>query len=177
MSHHKSGQQKAAESIEAQDAQQRADQQNRANQTLGQFQGPVEQSPFYKALLTTGTESTSRAYDRARANTARRAQMAGFGYEQPVTQGAQTQVDAEEASALAQVPQNSLVRASQPALQAGGVAQNTAMGYGNQEMDALSMADQMQQRRRRGTQGLFSAIANVAPYAAAPFTGGTSLAG
>jgi len=93
---------------------------NQAQGTLGQFEGPVQNSPFYKALLTQGTEATSNAYNQARSNQAQKANLSGFGYSQPVAQGGQAQLGAQEAASMAEVPQTAMLAAEQPALQTAG---------------------------------------------------------
>ena len=92
----------------------------RAQGTLGQFEGPVQESPFYKALLTQGTEATSRAYERAQGNVRARAHQAGFGYNQPVEQGAEAELGARGASELSSLPGRSMLQAAPLALEAAG---------------------------------------------------------
>jgi hypothetical protein len=111
---------------------------NQAQGTLSQFEGPVQQSPFYKALLTTGIQNTSNAYDTATSNMRQRANAAGFGYNQPVEQGAENQVRQQETSALANVPQQATIAATQPALAAAGQTGAMGMGYGQQGTSLLN---------------------------------------
>jgi len=145
--HGKSGQQKVAEQQDAVSTGNAADFTKPAQSTLSQFEGPVQQSPFYKALLTTGTEATSRAYENAKANTAARARAAGFGYEQPVAQGAQSQMDAQEASALARVPQEATIAATQPALQAASTGAGAGLGWENTAQGWNDAAYRMNRQR------------------------------
>lgn len=144
----KSGQQKVAEqqtgtSIGNQnaDTQQQSNLTGAAQGTLGQFEGPVQNSPFYKSLLTTGIQNTSDAYQNAAANTKARANAAGFGYNQPVAQGADNQLQAQETSALAKVPQTAMAEAAPLSLEAAGQSGQMGMGYGNQ---ALGWGNQAQ---------------------------------
>lgn len=106
----------------------------KAQGTLDQFEGPVQDSPFYKALLTTGIEGTSRAYDTARSNQRARANMSGFGYTQPVAQGGENQLQAQETSDLAKVPRDAALGTAPLALQAAGQTGSMGMGYGNQAL-------------------------------------------
>ena len=145
--HGKSGQQKVAEQQTASDVAQSNDATKAAQGTFSQFEGPVQQSPFYKALLTTGIEDTSNAYQNAKANTTARARAAGFGYEQPVTQGAQSQMDQAEASALARVPQNATIAATQPALTAAEGSAGLGLGLGNQAQGWNKSAYDMNRQR------------------------------
>lgn len=122
-----------------------------AQGTLSQFEGPVQQSPFYKALLTQGTEATSRAYDTARANTASRAKAAGFGYAQPIAQGAQDQVGAQEASTLAELPQKTMLQAADPAMRAATTTGEMGTTIGGQGVGYQSSATQLEQQRQQNS--------------------------
>jgi hypothetical protein len=103
-----------------------------AQGTLGQFEGPVQNSPFYKSLLNTGIQSTSNAYQNARSNMRQQANAAGFGYSQPAAQGADNQLQAQEASAMANVPQQAMLGAAPLSMQAAGQTGQMGMGYGGQ---------------------------------------------
>jgi len=140
----KSGTQQTAEATQVSDQAQQDKLTGAAQGTLSQFEGPVQNSPFYKALLTQGTEATSRAYDTARANTASRAKAAGFGYAQPIAQGAQDQVGSQEAEALARLPGDTMLQAAQPAQQAAGETAQIGANYGQQGSAALNNATTLQ---------------------------------
>jgi hypothetical protein len=103
-----------------------------AQGTLGQFEGPAQQSPFYKSLLTTGIQSTSDAYQNARSNMRQQANQAGFGYAQPATQGADNQLQAREASDMAKIPMEAELGTAPLSLQAAGQTGQMGMGYGSQ---------------------------------------------
>lgn len=94
---------------------------NRNNGTGSQFEGPVQNSPFYKALVSAGTSATTGAYNAAQAAVRARANASGYGGNQPVTQGAEAQIGTQEASDLSKVPTQSLISAVQPALQQEGI--------------------------------------------------------
>jgi hypothetical protein len=101
-----------------------ATQQNlltRNNATGSQFEGPVTESPYYKALVSAGTAATTGAYKNAQAAVRARANAAGYNYTQPVEQGAEGELGNEEASALSKVPTNAAIAAVQPALQQEGI--------------------------------------------------------
>jgi len=99
----------------------------KADPTLNYYSGPPDQSPLYKSLSRIGTENTSRRYDDAMAATRMRANAAGFGYQQPVEQGAERELEAERAGALSRVPSEALLAATQPGLQAAQI--RTGRGY------------------------------------------------
>ena len=148
-----------------QEQQQATANQNTAQGTFGQFEGPVNQSPFYKALKTAGTESTADAYQTARSNTTARAKAAGFGDNQPVAQGADAQVQSQEAKAEAQVPGEALVQATGPALAAaGGTAgigatqSGAGVGYSGQQ---VSLEEQYQQQLQQQQMAMWNALSSA----------------
>jgi hypothetical protein len=111
---------------------------NAAQSTDSQFEGPVQNSPFYKALLTTGIQNTSNAYQNARSSEAANAKAAGFGYNQPVAQGADNQLRAQETSALANVPDQAMEAAAPLSLEAAQNSGQMGLGYGNQGVSLLN---------------------------------------
>jgi hypothetical protein len=118
---------------------------NDAQGTLSQFEGPVQNSPFYKALLTQGTEQTSNAYGNAQANQRQQANMSGFGYNSPTAQGGQAQLQSQEAGALAAEPQQAMTQAAQSALQAAGETGQLAGQQGQMATSFNNAAQQEQQ--------------------------------
>ncbi len=109
-----------------------------AQGTNSQFEGPVQNSPFYKSLLTTGIQNTSDAYQTAKTNMAQKANASGFGYSSPVATGANNQLDAQETSALAQVPQTAMTQAAPLSLEASNQTGQMGMGYGSQGASLLN---------------------------------------
>lgn len=149
-------------SVSDQEQQQSLTNQNTAQGSLSQFEGPVDQSPFYKALKTAGTSGVSDAYQSARASTADRAKQAGFGYEQPVAQGADAQVQNQEAKAQAQVPGQALIAATGPELAAtaqtagiGATQAGTGVAYSGQE---VGLEEQFQQQQFQQQQAMWQAL-------------------
>ena len=60
---------------------------------LSSLNGPNPGStPYYKALLTSGTQATADAYKNAQSNLLAKSRNAGFGYTQPATTGAQSEL-------------------------------------------------------------------------------------
>jgi hypothetical protein len=94
--------------------------EDKAQGTLNQFEGPVQDSPFYKSLLTSGTEATSNAYNAATASERARANAAGINYTQPAEQGAENELRGSEATALGDLPGEAAVAATAPTLTAAG---------------------------------------------------------
>lgn len=107
-----------------------ATQQGMANQTLDRasnlITGNPQQTPFYKSLLTSGTQATTDAYKGAQSNLLAKANQAGFGYAQPVTQGAQAELGGEEAGALGRIPAAATQAAEQAQLEQGGLLNQQA---------------------------------------------------
>lgn len=141
--------------------------QDTAQGTLSQFEGPVDQSPFYKQLLKAGTEGTANAYQSAKANTAARAKTAGFGYAQPVAQGAQDQIGSEEAKAQARVPGEALVQATGPALTAAGETAGIGATQGGQGLGymtgaAVPLEQQYQTMLQQRQAAMWKAISGAA---------------
>lgn len=76
-------------------------------------------SPLYKAIYNTEAGQMSKAYDNASARTTAKANEAGFGYSQPVSQGANTEIRGREASAIGQLP-GDVMRESVPLTEQAG---------------------------------------------------------
>lgn len=169
--HGKGGQQKQAEVTSVQDQQretadlgQQKSLTGAAQGTLGQFEGPVDKSPFYQSLLRSGTQSTSNAYDAAKASMAQRSNQSGFGYNQPVAQAGQGQVDTSEARALGAIPDEAMVAAAPLSMQAAGESGQLGMGYGSQalgfggqNLQSNDQAAKLQSRRSGLWNQLFGA--------------------
>lgn len=125
-----SGQAKREQVIGDSERGKRDDILHSTNPFLNSFLGPdATKTPFYHTLLTTGLESTGRAYEGARAATRLRARASGFGYEQPLEQGSEDQLGAAEASDMSRVPREALSEAIQPGLQASAIKTSQAGQY------------------------------------------------
>lgn len=122
----RSGVEKGAESMVSQDRSGRDKAFGTAQGTLGQFEGPVKDSPYYKSLLATSTDATSNAYENAKASSAARAKQAGFGMDSPIGQSASRETTGQEAGALAELPARAYASTAPLALQAAG--QTAGMG-------------------------------------------------
>ena len=161
--------------VAEQNRQQQTADYGKAQDTLSQFEGPVEKSGMYKALLRSGTEGTSNAYQNVLANTRARANQAGFGEQQPITQGAETQVGVQEAKDLAAQPGKAYLETVPTALSAasqtagmGTELGREAEGYSGQQVD---LEKQYQQQQAQFGSGLFNSLLGVGMDVA---TGGLS---
>ena len=138
---------------------------NSARSTTSQFSGPIDQSPFYKALYRTGTEGTSEAYNNARSNMRQRASAAGYGSQQPVEQGAETQLDVKEGQDLAKVGPNSLVAATQPALESAQISSGMGTAEGSQGASywnsTIPLEQQYQTQLAQRNQAMWNALAQI----------------
>lgn len=164
--------------------------QDKAQESLSQFEGPVDQTPFYKALLTSGIQATSNRYQDAARAARSRAVQAGYGYSQPAAGVSEDQVAAQGASELADQPGKAMERAAPVTL---GAASETA-GIGSSQagegltgsaeatgsLSGATTANQsagtLQDMASKRKSGLFKTLAGVGLLAAAPFTGGATLA-
>jgi hypothetical protein len=119
--HHSHSGEDQAHSIAAQDQADKERIQGQVTDETKQFEGDPGQSPIYQSLKATGIDSTSDAYRSAKSNTRAAARAAGFGYEQPVTEGMEGQLEAAEASDLAKVPTAAKIESANMGLRAAGL--------------------------------------------------------
>lgn len=84
-------------------AAQTQDIQNAQN-VVNQAETSPQTSPLYNTLLTTSTDATNDAYNNAKSALLTNANVAGFGYNQPVTQGGEQELETSRASNLNQLP-------------------------------------------------------------------------
>lgn len=154
-----------AQGISQQDRQQQAQDYSTAQGTLSQFEGPVQQSPYYKSLLATSTDATSNAYENAKANSAAKAKAAGFGYDSPIGEAASRETTGQEAGALAELPAKTAAAAAPLSLAAAGetASMGTELGKeGTQYFgDAAGLEKQYQQMNQDFWDKLASAGAGI----------------
>lgn len=153
-----------------QDIASRTKSQGEADSSLSQFEGPVDQTPFYRSMVTAGTDATQHSFDSERANTRMQAHGAGFGYEQPVAQGADAQVNDSEAKAQAQVPQQALQAAAPLTMQAAGMREGEVNAYNPN--GAINTAGTLEQDRLNRQNQMWQQIAKTGVSAAMPFIPG-----
>lgn len=178
----RSGVEKGAESIVAQDRAGQASQYKAAGSdlsasrgTLANFEGNTVDSPYYKSMLATSTDATTKAYDSAKASSRSRANAAGFGYTQPIAQGSENEINAREAGALAGLPAKAMEAVAPMQLEAAkagtGIA-NTEAGMGTAlgseatatEVGAVTPMEMQYQNRRAQWA---SQLAKVSPLGGA----------
>lgn len=176
---HKGPQRSAIEgqtqAISAQDRAGQAEKYGKAQGTLDQFEGPVNKSPFYKALLTAGTDSTANAYQSAKTNVRARSKAAGFGEDSGAGQGAEAGIDSQEAKAQAAVPGEALMQATGPALSAAGQTAGMGNALGGQGVaysgQAVDLEKQYQQAQMARQQAMWGALSSVAGAGATAYAG------
>lgn len=152
-------------SISAQDRAGQTADYGKAQGTLDQFEGPVQNSPFYKALLTTGTDATSTAYDSAVSNSRSRAKGAGFGYNQPIAGTAEDQIRSREASDLGALPGKAAAEAAPLSLQAAGQTAGMGTALGSEGADyfksVVPLESQYQDQLFQQQQALWNSLAQI----------------
>lgn len=129
----------------------------------------VQDTDMYKRTLGQATEDTSTAYDSVRAKRSAAARMAGFGYEQPATQGDQTSVDAMEAHDVGDLPRsvaNDVEGMRQQAASMRGSMAATYQGANSQDLGTWNNAEQQRQARQAA---MWSKIAGLGVTAATEF--------
>lgn len=154
----KSKAQKMAEKNSVEDRASRDREMSHGDATYRQYEGPVEESPFYKNLKRTKLESTSRAYEQGFRSQRAKANMAGFGYEQPAVIGSDTALTAEEAAELAQAAPEAFLEASDRQMDVAGRRDARAGMYSGDSMQYFNQDARMEEDRRRRRAGLFRAL-------------------
>lgn len=86
-------------------------------------------TPYGRSLMTTGTESTNRAYNNAQTNMRARANASGFGYAQPAVAGAGDQIEGARAADMSRLPSSVAAQAIQPGMQAAMAKIGEAKDY------------------------------------------------
>lgn len=136
--------------------QQRAGQStaySNVNATDANLTGPTTSTPFYKSLLATSTDATTNAYDSAKSASRARANAAGFGNSQPITQGGQSEIEAREAGALSRLPAQAMEATVPLQLEASGqqLSEGGTLGTeGQQSFETAANLNNAYQQRRQG---------------------------
>lgn len=155
-----------ATSVAAQDQAVKTADYSTAQGTNAQFEGPVDKSPFYKALERTGIESTSNAYQGARANMRARANATGFGgSNQPIVAGAESQMDVAEGRDLAAVPGKALTAAAPLSLEASKQTADMGTASGAQGVgyfgEGVGLEKQYQDQVFQQQQAMWNALSQI----------------
>lgn len=156
---------KSGQSISAQDRAGQAQDYGTAQGTYGQFEGPVNQSPFYKALLTSGTDAAATQGANAKSAARARGKAAGFGYAQPAENVAEAGIDASTAATEAALPARTAAVAAPLSLEAakGTESMGTALGQEGESYfkDVVPLEEQYQTQLQQQQQALWNAIGAV----------------
>ena len=148
--------------------------------------GPGGMSEWKRGQLATRTGATTGAYNNAIAQNRLRARTAGFGYEQPAEQAGETNIEMARAAELARIPGDVEAEAIPIAFQgmqtrlASGGQQAGAYGQAASEYSPeqfAGIAADIEEAKKARKSGLWSGLFKVGSAIAAPFTGGSSLAG
>ena len=146
---------------------------------LAQYEGPLEDTAFYRAQVRRGTEATARSFDQSRVAMRGRARSAGFGYEQPASIGSEGAIEQGRAAALSRVPGEAAIATAPLQMRAIGLRTQQAgiyqpLGYEAAALGQQQFGLQAQELRKRRKTSLWRSIAKVGLTAASPFTGGTT---
>src|ERR1035441_5837279 len=121
---------------QGQDAQKATGLADQVTANNSQFNGPVQQTPYYKSLLQSGTSSTNAAYDNAARNLKQSMQGAGVSGASGAAAGNTAAMGAQRAGALGQVGTNAVQGATQmqqganaQQLQTAGMFSGAGLGY------------------------------------------------
>ena len=160
-----------ATSVAQQDQTRMGKMYDTAQDTLGQFEGPVQNSPYYKSLLASSTDATSNAYQNAQAASADRAKTAGFGYASPIGQAASRETQGAEAAKLAELPAQTYAQAAPMSLEAAKTTGGLGEAAGAQGTQNLATAGGLNMDYQKRKEAFWNKIANVGIGAA---TGGVT---
>jgi hypothetical protein len=138
----------------------------KANGEYDQFIGSnMTNSPFYKSLVTSGTDATTSAYANAKSNVAARAGAAGFGYGSPAAQGGGAEAGMQEAKAVGQIPVEAVQTAADYGLKAAAGIQGSAGQEGQQSLGYEDAATSLQNTRRTNNAAMMNALIKSASEA------------
>lgn len=157
--HHKPGRSPQETNVQNIASQNRAGQAayyGTAQGTDSQFEGPVQDSPYYKSLVATGTDATSNAYQNAQAGSIAGAEQAGFGQNSPIGQAASREQTGQEATALAQVPTQAMNAAAPLSLQAAGQTANMGTQLGNEGVQYQQQGTSLEEQYDQMNQGFWN---------------------
>lgn len=129
------------------------------NSDLTDFEGPAGTSPFYRSQVTSGHEGVASGYRDTRSNAKMQARAAGFGYEQPVAEGADEEIGAREASDQSKVERDALTSEAGMKMQAAGI-RTGEMSQFNPDSSIKTSGDLENQRLNRRMQ-IFSSLAKL----------------
>jgi len=154
-----------AEAISEQERAARGAELAKSEPTLSAYERTTDEgSPFYQSLLRMKQRGIAGAYRGAKAATRARGAMAGYGYEQPIVQGAEEEVGAREASELGAAPGEALLEATGPELQVAGLRAGRAGIYSPVPYFSEAAESEREKQRQRGAfwRSLVNAGATVA---------------
>lgn len=141
----------------------------------GQFNGPVQDTAYYKSMLAAGTDSTNAAYDAASRNVKLASAGAGVGGSSGATQGNVAATEAQRASDLGKVQQGAISDTTDKQLTANG---QQLQGAATEQSGATSALDEASQaeiaRMKQGSlwSNLLMAGVGQAGSLAKAFAGG-----
>lgn len=128
---------------------------------LSFMRGNPTDSPLYHSLLSGSRAAIGNSYDRAVENTRASSASRGFGYADPMEQGSEAGVRAEEAGALSAAPSQALEATIAPELAAAGITAGEGSMYAGQQQSDLGLVSALQQARLGKQSSITASIAQI----------------
>jgi len=139
--------------------QQKTDQQTGiVNANLDQYNGPVQNTPYYKSLLQAGTTSTNQAYDNATRNLKASMEGAGVSGASGAAAGTVAGAGAQRAGALGKVGTDATQAASEMQMRANAQRLQEAGMYSGAGLGYFSVASQAEKNRLNSQGSLFNSL-------------------
>jgi hypothetical protein len=130
-----------------------------ASGALARYYSPEGMSEYAKTQQTLRESDTNKAFNNSLAANRMRARMAGFGYEQPLTQAGDMYTENARAAELARIPAETQSEAARLGLQAIGQQQGFAGMY--QPMGYYNTGAQQYENEAARRGGLWRALSKV----------------
>lgn len=151
------------------------------SQSLAAYYGPGGMSKWKQGQIQTRRSATTGAFNDARAGARRRANVAGFGYEQPATQTDELNIENARASQLARIPgdveaeavpiaQNAAALGTQAAGALAGIgASYDPMGYYGKAVDMTQLDKQIAQMEKDRRSSMWQNLLGIGSKIATSF--------
>jgi hypothetical protein len=123
-----------------------------------QFNGPVQQTPYYKSLLQQGTTSTNQAYDNASRNMRASMEGAGVSGASAASAGNNEAMGAQRAAALGTVGTSATQAATQTQLQSNAQQLQEAGMYSGAGLGYYSGGNQAEQNQLNQQGSMWNAL-------------------
>ena len=143
---------------QGQDASQAQNLANQVTQNNSQFNGPVNQTPYYKSLLQQGTTSTNQAYDAASRNLRSSMEGAGVSGSSGAAAGNSAALGAARAGSLGTVGTSATQGATQMQQNANAQESQLAGMFSGAGLGYYSGANQAEQNQLQQQGSLWNGL-------------------